>query len=42
MDFVARKFKPPFGAVKAKAKAVEFGLQFAREMVIQEFILEGD
>ena len=38
----SKKIQAPFGAVKAKAKAVEFGLQFAREMVIQEFILEGD
>lgn len=32
----------PLGAIEAKAKAFEVGLQFAKDMLIQDFILEGD
>ena len=32
----------PLGAIVAKAKAFEVGLQFAKDMLIQDFILEGD
>ena len=32
----------PLGAIVAKVKAFEVGLQFAKDMLIQDFILEGD
>lgn len=32
----------PLGAIEAKAKAFEVGIQFAKDMPIQDFILEGD
>lgn len=32
----------PLGAIDSKAKAFEVGLQFAKDMLIQDFILEGD
>ena len=37
-----KKIWTPLGAVEVKAKAVEFGLQFAKDLLIQDFILEGD
>lgn len=30
------------GAVEAEAKAFEFGLQFAKDMLIHDIVLEGD
>lgn len=38
----SKKIQAPLGAVEVKAKAVEFGLQFVKDMMIQDFILEGD
>ena len=32
----------PLGAIETEAKALEAGMQFAREVGIQELILEGD
>ena len=32
----------PFRAIEAEAKAIEFGLQFAKDLSIQEFTLESD
>ena len=36
------KIYAPLGPLEVKAKAFEFGLQFAKEIGLQEFILEGD
>ena len=36
------KLEVPFGAIKAKAEAVELGLMFARDLSIQDFTLESD
>ena len=38
----SKKILAPLGAVEVEAKAVEFGLHFARDMTIQEFVLESD
>ena len=38
----SKKLRFPLGAVEVEAKAVEFGLQFAKDSLIQDFILEGD
>ena len=38
----SKKIHFPLGAVEVEAKAVEFGLHFAKDLLIQDFILEGD
>ena len=38
----SKKIRFPLGAVEVEAKAVEFGLHFAKDLLIQDFILEGD
>lgn len=38
----SKKIQAPLRAVEVETKAVEFGLQFAKDMMIQDFILEGD
>ena len=38
----SKKIQAPLGALEAEAKAVEFGLHFARDMMIQEFVMESD
>lgn len=38
----SKKLLAPLGAVEAEAKAIELGLQFAKDMLIQEFVLESD
>ncbi|XP_075673855.1 uncharacterized protein LOC142643195 [Castanea sativa] len=42
MGAYCKKIRAPMGAVEAEAKAFEVGIQFARDMLIQDFILEGD
>ncbi|XP_075650221.1 uncharacterized protein LOC142620796 [Castanea sativa] len=37
-----KKIVASLGAVETEAKAFEFGLQFARDMLIHDFVLEGD
>ncbi|KAK9985868.1 hypothetical protein SO802_030819 [Lithocarpus litseifolius] len=39
---LSKKIHAPLGAVEAEAKACEEGMQFAKDLGIQEFILEGD
>ena len=38
----SKKIMAPLGAVETKAKAFEFGLQFARDLLIHDLVLEGD
>ena len=38
----SKKLLAPLGAVQAEAKAIELGLQFAKDMLIQEFVLLSD
>ena len=38
----SKKIQALLGAMEVEAKAVEFGLKFAKDMLIQDFILEGD
>ena len=38
----SKKIQAPLGAVEVEAKAVEFGLHFARDLMIQEFVLDSD
>ena len=38
----SKKIMAPLGAIEAESKAFEVGLQFAKDMFIQGFILEGD
>jgi len=38
----SKKIQAPLRAVEVEAKAVEFRLQFAKDMLIQDFILKGD
>nr|POE75844.1 hypothetical protein CFP56_05113 [Quercus suber] len=38
----SKKLEAPLGAIEAKAKAVELGLQFTKDMSIQDFTLESD
>ena len=37
-----KKFQAPFRAMEAEAKAIELALQMAKDLLIQEFILESD
>ena len=39
---LSKKIWAPLRAIKVEAKAVETGLQFAKDLLIQDFILEGD
>ena len=39
---LSKKISTPLKAVEIEAKAVEVGLQFAKDLSVQEFILEGD
>ena len=39
---MSKKINAPLGTLESKAKAVEAGVQFAREIGIQDFIMEGD
>ena len=38
----SKKIHFPLGAMEVEAKAVEFRLHFAKDLLIQDFILEGD
>ena len=38
----SKKLLAPLGAVQAEAEAIELGLQFAKDMLIQEFVLLSD
>ncbi|XP_075636690.1 uncharacterized protein LOC142608919 [Castanea sativa] len=38
----SKKIEAPLGAIEADAKAVELGLQFAKDMSIQDYTLESD
>ena len=38
----SKKIDAPLGAIEVEAKAVEMGLQFAKDMFIQDFTLETD
>ena len=35
----SKKILAPLGAIEAEAKAIEFGLQFAKDMLIQDFVI---
>ena len=37
-----KKLRLPLGAVEVEAKAIEVWLQFAMDLLIQDFIMEGD
>ena len=39
---VVKKIDAPLGAIEVEAKAVEMGLQFSKDMSIQDFTLESD
>ena len=39
---LSKKFWCPLGAIEVEAKAFESGLEFAKDMGIQDFVLEGD
>ena len=39
---LSKKIMAPLGVVEAEAKAFEAGILFAKDIGIQEFILEGD
>ncbi|KAL0017569.1 hypothetical protein SO802_004638 [Lithocarpus litseifolius] len=39
---LSKKFKAPSGATEVEAKAFETGITFAKEVGIQDFVLEGD
>ena len=38
----SKKIDAPLGTIEAKAKAVELGLQFAKDMSMHDFMLESD
>lgn len=38
----SKKIMAPLGTVETETKAFGFGLQFARDLLIQDFILEGN
>ena len=39
---ISKKFQCLLGAVEVEAKAFESGLEFVKDMGIQDFVLEGD
>ena len=39
---LSKRLNAPLGAVEAEAKAFETGLQFAKDIGVQDIILEGD
>ena len=39
---LSKKFHAPLGPLEVEAKAFESGLQFAKDVGLQKFILEGD
>nr|POE45922.1 hypothetical protein CFP56_44180 [Quercus suber] len=39
---LSKKFWCPLVAIEVEAKAFEFGLEFAKDIRIQDFVLEGD
>ena len=39
---LSKKIWVPLKAIEIEAKAVEVGLQFAKDLSIRDFILEGD
>ena len=39
---LSRKLNAPLGALEVEAKAFEVGLEFARDVGVHDFILEGD
>ena len=39
---LSKKFQCPLGAIEVEAKAFKSGLEFAKDMGIQDFVLEGD
>ena len=39
---LSKKFQYPLRAIEVEAKAFESGLKFAKDMGIQDFVLEGD
>ena len=38
----SKKFLAPLGAIEAEAKTTELAMQMAKDLLIQEFILESD
>lgn len=38
----SKKIMAPLGAIEAEAKAFEIGLQFTKDLLIQDFVLEAD
>ena len=42
MATMSMKVRAPLGPLEVKAKAFEVGLQFAKDLGLQDFILEGD
>lgn len=38
----SKKIKAPLGVVEVEAKALEIGIQFAKDLLIHDFILESD
>lgn len=38
----SKKLKASLGAVKVEAKALEIGIQFVKDLIIHDFILESD
>nr|POF12282.1 hypothetical protein CFP56_67982 [Quercus suber] len=38
----SKKIEAPLGAMEVEAKAIEFSLHFAWDLMIQEFVLESD
>ena len=39
---LSKKFRCPLGAIEVEAKAFKSGLEFPKNMDIQDFVLEGD
>ena len=42
MAAMSMKVRAPLGPLEVKAKAFEAGLQFPKDLGLQDFILEGD